>query len=188
MTTPPPFDGQPRLEGPTVRLRPLRAEDLEPLYAAAADPLIWEQHPDPLRYQREVFEGRYFASALASGTALVILDKATGQMIGSSRYYDLDPDKREVAIGFTFLARSHWGGGTNRELKRLMLDHAFGWARAVWFHAGVNNHRSRRALEKIGAHYSHEEARVTLGVPNVSAHYRLDLADYRAPGGLGAKS
>lgn len=174
MHTPADFDGRPTLEGPTLLLRPLRADDLEPLYAAAADPLIWEQHPDSLRYQRGVFENGFFASALASGTALVILDRATGQMIGSSRYYDLNPDRREVAIGFTFLVRSHWGGNTNRELKRLMLEHAFRWARRVWFHVGATNLRSRKAMEKIGGRYSHEEAKVTLGVTAVHAHYFID--------------
>jgi len=60
------FDLQPTLIGKAISLRPLRAEDFEALYAAASDPLIWEQHPEPLRYQRPVFEG-FFASALASG-------------------------------------------------------------------------------------------------------------------------
>jgi N-acetyltransferase len=174
MHTPADFDGQPTLEGPTLLLRPLRADDLEPLYAAAADPLIWQQHPDPLRYQRSVFEEKYFAGALAGGMALVILNKGTGQMIGSSRYYDVDPDQREVAIGYTFLVRSHWGGTTNAELKRLMLDHAFRWAKRVWFHVGPLNLRSRRAMEKIGGRYSHEAARVTMGVSSVSAFYYID--------------
>jgi len=171
----PQFDLQPTLIGPTISLRPLRADEFEPLYAAAADPLVWEQHPEPLRYQRPVFEG-FFAGALASGGALVVTDSATGKIIGSSRYYDWTPAAREVAIGFTFLARSHWGGATNREMKRLMLDHAFRWADVVWFHVGGNNWRSRRAMEKIGGTLSHEERRELNGAAHEYACYKIEAA------------
>lgn len=140
---------QPVLEGPRLRLRPLKAADFEPLYAAASDPLIWEQHPAPDRHERRVFE-QFFNRALKSRGALALLDKASNEIIGTSRYYDLD-GKDSVVIGFTFLTRKHWGGGYNRELKFLMLDHAFFAVRRALFHVGEKNLRSRRALEKIGA-------------------------------------
>lgn len=168
------FDFTPTIVGETISLRPLKTEDFEEVYAAASDPLIWEQHPFPLRYQREVFESGFFAGALAPDGALVITDNVSGKVIGSSRFYEWNPAKREVAIGFTFLARSHWGGNTNRELKRLMLDHAFRWAEVVWFHVGVNNLRSRKAMEKIGGVYSHEESKEIHGVVHVHAFYRID--------------
>jgi RimJ/RimL family protein N-acetyltransferase len=169
------FELQPTLVGPCLTLRPLRAEDFQPLYAAAADPLIWEQHPEPTRYQRQVFEHGFFAGALASGGAFVVIDNSSGSVIGSTRYYEWDPAKSEVAIGFTFLARSHWGGDANREMKRLMLDHAFRWARVVWFHVGLNNWRSRKALEKIGGRLSHEETKtIQGGVERTRAYYRID--------------
>ncbi len=60
------------------------------------------------------------------------------------------PDSR-VSVGYTFLARSHWGGKFNRELKTLMLTHAFKFIRTVVFDVGEHNMRSRRAVEKIGA-------------------------------------
>ena len=143
--------------GSTISLRPLVTADFEALHAAAADPLIWEQHPDPLRYEREAFRSKFFDPAVACGVAYVVVDNATGQLIGSSRYYEQDDAKREIAIGFTFLTRSHWGGSANREMKRLMLDHAFatGFDR-VWFHVGKSNMRSRKAMEKIGGVFSHE--------------------------------
>ena len=94
------LDLQPTLIGETILLRPLLADDFEPLYAAASDPMIWEQHPEPLRYQRAVFAG-FFASALASGGALVVIDKPSDTVIGSSRYYDWNPDAQEVTIGYT---------------------------------------------------------------------------------------
>lgn len=168
------FELQPTLVGELVTLRPLVADDFEAVYAAAADPLVWEQHPVPLRYRRDVFDKSFFAGALASGGAFVITDSASGQDIGSSRYYDWDPSTREVAIGYTFLARSHWGGTYNGEVKRLMLDHAFRWARVVWLHIGTENWRSRKAAEKIGARYSHDAALVLNGVEYLHAFYRID--------------
>ena len=143
-------DLQPSLSGPTLLLRPLRADDLEALHASAADPLIWALHPEPTRWQREVFE-RFFASALASGGALVVIDRASAEVVGSSRYYDWDAQARIVTIGYTFLVRRLWGGTANAELKRLMLDHAFGFASEVRFEVGRDNLRSRRAMEKLGA-------------------------------------
>jgi RimJ/RimL family protein N-acetyltransferase len=170
------FDLQPTLVGATLSLRPLAAEDFEPLFAAASDPLIWEQHPEPTRYQRKIFEG-FFATALASKGALLVSDNASGEAIGSSRYYDWDPGAREVAIGYTFLARSRWGGAANLEMKRLMLDHAFRSARTVWFHIGTANLRSRRALEKIGGKLSHVGTKELNGVWHEFAFYKITVPE-----------
>ena len=62
-----------RLRGQLVTLRPLRADDFEAVYAAASDPLIWEQHPSRNRYQEAVFQ-EFFDEAMASGGALVARD------------------------------------------------------------------------------------------------------------------
>lgn len=176
------FDFQPTLVGDLITLRPLTADDFEALHTAASDPLIWEQHPDPSRYRREVFENNFFASALASDSAFVVIDNASQKIVGSSRYYEWDADKKGIAIGYTFLARSHWGGAVNREMKRLMLDHAFRSAKTAWFHVGSTNWRSRKAMEKIGGRFSHEEGKITNGVEYISAFYRIDVADYlKAP-------
>ena len=74
MTPSSPFELQPTLVGALVTMRPLRPDDFEELYAAASDPLIWEQHPDPERYQREAFESRVFRGGLESGGAFSIID------------------------------------------------------------------------------------------------------------------
>jgi N-acetyltransferase len=145
---------QPVLQGPTLTLRPLQPDDFEALYAAASDPLIWVQNPQPTRYQRDVFR-KVFDSGIESKGAFAVIERASGQIIGTSRYYDWEPDKREVAIGYTFLTRAHWGGATNREMKQLMLDHIFQYVDTVWFHIGVDNWRSRKAMEKIGGVLSH---------------------------------
>src|SRR5688572_29140764 len=147
---PVPFDLQPTLRGSLLALRPLRADDWDALYAVAADPLIWEQHPESDRYKEDVFR-RYFQGAIDSGGAFVILDAADGRVIGSSRYAGYDESAREIEIGWTFLARSHWGGTYNRDLKDLMLRHAFQFVDRVLFVVGPQNLRSQKALEKIGA-------------------------------------
>lgn len=146
-----PFELQPTLCGALVTLRPLRAEDWAELYAVASDPLIWEQHPEPDRHLEPVFR-RFFQGALDSGGAFAAVDPATGRILGSSRYFGLDPEASEIEIGWTFLARSHWGGQTNGEMKRLMLDHAFRFVDHVIFLIGPQNLRSRRAIERVGGH------------------------------------
>jgi RimJ/RimL family protein N-acetyltransferase len=144
-----PFDPQPILKGELLELRPLRAEDFDALFAVASDPLLWEQHPDSDRYQEAVFR-EFFRIALESGGALVAIDRKDGRIIGSSRFHGYDEQNSEVEIGWSFLARSHWGGRYNGEMKRLMLRHVFQYVDHVVFRIGPNNLRSRRAVEKIG--------------------------------------
>jgi RimJ/RimL family protein N-acetyltransferase len=145
-----PFDLQPILKGDLLELRPLRPEDYHDLYAVAADPLIWEQHPVRDRYREEVFKG-LFRESLESGGALVAIDRRDGRVIGSSRFHGYDEAGSEIEIGWTFLARSHWGGVYNGEMKRLMLRHAFRFVKSVVFLVGPGNVRSQKAMEKIGA-------------------------------------
>jgi N-acetyltransferase len=144
------FDYQPTLQGTLIALRPLRADDHDALLAVASDPLIWEQHPDQTRYVPEGFRA-FFQQSLDSGGALVVIDLATGAIIGSSRFHGYDEAAGEVEIGWTFLARKYWGGTWNGEMKRLMLGHAFRSVRQVVFLIGPLNLRSQRAVEKIGA-------------------------------------
>ena len=145
-----PFDLQPILKGELLVLRPLRPEDFHELYAVASDPLIWEQHPANDRYKEEVFR-EFFRKALESGGALIAIDSKDGRVIGSSRFFGYNEAESEIEIGWTFLARSHWGGVYNGEMKRLMLRHAFQFVENVVFLVGPQNLRSQKALEKIGA-------------------------------------
>jgi RimJ/RimL family protein N-acetyltransferase len=144
------FDLQPNLKGELIELRPLRREDWNDLFAVASDPLIWEQHPETDRYKEDVFK-IFFEGALDSGGAFVVIDTKTRQIIGSTRFYGYNPEKLEIEIGWTFLARKYWGGRYNAELKQLMLAHAFKFVENVVFFVGENNFRSQRATEKIGA-------------------------------------
>jgi RimJ/RimL family protein N-acetyltransferase len=165
---------QPVLEGELLLLRPLRSDDWDALYAVASDPLIWEIHPAHDRWQEPVFR-TYFADALDKGGALAVIDTSSGAMIGSSRFQNYDPAQGgSVEIGWTFLARSHWGGGHNRELKRLMLAHALGYVERAVFMVGEDNHRSRRAMEKIGgALTDYREVRQMAGSAKVHVQYAI---------------
>lgn len=143
------FELQPRLIGERIELRPLGPGDFDALFEAASDPRIWEQHPEPDRHTRAVFQ-RYFDGAIASGGAFAVVERRTGRVIGSTRYCHLDPAARQVEIGWTFLERAYWGGAWNGEMKALLLAHAFRFVDRVVFVVGENNQRSRRAVEKIG--------------------------------------
>jgi len=143
------FDLQPNLKGELIELRPLRPEDWNDLFAVASDPLIWEQHPESDRYKEEIFKV-FFREALECRGAFVIVDTTSQQIIGSTRFYGYDPEKSEIEIGWTFLARKYWGGRYNRELKQLMLDHAFKFVESVVLLVGENNIRSQKATEKVG--------------------------------------
>jgi RimJ/RimL family protein N-acetyltransferase len=144
------FDLQPAITGALIAIRPLTVEDFDALFAAASDPLIWEQHPEADRYEKAVFQ-RFFDGAIESGGAFAVIERRSGRIIGSSRYWNLKPSDSEVEIGWTFLERDFWGGRYNAELKSLMLDHAFRFVDRVVFVVGETNLRSQRALLKIGA-------------------------------------
>ena len=158
------LDRQPVLEGERLHLRPLVPEDWEALFAAAADPLIWQQHPAHDRWREPVFRA-FFDDALANKGALVAIDLGTGAVIGSSRFQGLsEADGGSVEIGWTFLARSHWGGTFNHAVKRLMLAHALASVAEVRFMVGESNTRSRTAMARIGARLTdRREERIMAG-------------------------
>jgi N-acetyltransferase len=166
------FDSQPMLVGPTLTLRPLTAADREALWQVARDRLVWDQHPDQTRYVRDGYE-RFFDAAVQA-PSLAVIHNASGRVIGSSRFYEWEPDKRSVAIGYTFLAREFWGGAANREMKRLMIDHALRWADTIWFHVGKCNLRSQRAMQKIGGVVAFEAQRPQHGQMIDFVYFRID--------------
>lgn len=177
------FEAKPILRGQLVELHPMEAAHLEPLFAVASDPKIWEQHPKWDRYKREVFE-KFFNECLSFGSALVIRDAQTGQLIGSSTYR-VDAANNQIEIGWTYLARAYWGGRYNGEAKRLMLAHAFRFFPRVIFRIGPNNLRSRRAVEKIGATFL-GEGRNADGSTHVI--YKIDAVDFRPEAGPQTKA
>jgi RimJ/RimL family protein N-acetyltransferase len=172
------FDLQPLLRGEHLVLRPLLPGDLEPLWGVARDPLLWAQHPDQTRHHRAGFE-RFFAAAL-TGYALIVADRQSGRVLGSTRYYEWDPQTRQIAIGYTFLDRSQWGGVANREMKRLLIEHAAPHVDRIWFHVGKHNLRSRRAMEKIGARIAFEGQRPQNGELVDFVYYLIEPATWRS--------
>lgn len=168
------FDRQPHLAGDLIELRPATAGDFDALFAVARDPLIWEVHPAHDRWQETVFR-RFFADGLASGGMLVAIDRATGEVIGSSRYDFERAEPGEVEIGWTFLARSHWGGRYNGDMKRLMLDHVFGSLDRAMFMIGETNLRSRRAIERVGGKLTDRRHHAEMaGKPVVHVIYTIE--------------
>lgn len=155
---------QPTLVGERVIVRPVESTDWEGMFAAAADPKIWEVHPESDRYKEDVFR-KYFDAALANGSAFSFVDKQSNTVIGSCRFYGYDPAASEIEIGWTFLSRDYWGGSYNAEIKQLLLQHAFTFVDTVVFWVGETNMRSRRAMEKIG------------GVLRPGVHYREVAGD-----------
>ncbi|MGA1423587.1 MAG: GNAT family N-acetyltransferase [Steroidobacteraceae bacterium] len=173
------FDLQPNLTGSLVSLRPLRRSDRAALFAVASDPLIWEQHPEPNRWQQPVFD-KLFERLMDSGGALLVCDAQSGEAIGSSSYYAWNPEANDIVIGYTFLSRRVWGGRYNGELKQLMADHAFRFVDRVWFHVGTSNRRSQIAMQKVGARLSHEAVRESGGVLTSFLHYVIERDDWKA--------
>lgn len=165
----------PILTGETIELRPTLADDWAALYAVASDPELWAVHPAHDRWREPVFRA-YFDDALAQPGALTVRERSGGRVIGASRFRAA-PTYDAVEIGWTFLARDHWGGATNAELKRLMLEHLFTFASRAVFVVGEGNLRSRRALEKIGATQTeHVEIRRMAGIDVRHLIYRIDRA------------
>jgi N-acetyltransferase len=149
------FNLQPKnLLNELIELIPLQENDFEELYAVANDKLLWEQHPNKFRYQREVFQN-FFEGAIQSKGAFLVRDSKTDEVVGSTRFYDFNEKENStetsVLIGYTFIGRKFWGKGYNLALKKLMIDYAFQYVDIIYFHIGATNFRSQKAIAKIGA-------------------------------------
>jgi RimJ/RimL family protein N-acetyltransferase len=142
-------DWQPLLENDLLILRPLKAEDFDPLFKVASDPLIWEQHPAKDRSTKEGFE-LYFNEGLAANTAFTVIDKKSGDVIGSTRFAPVKESANAIEIGWTFLGRQYWGTAYNKSMKALMMDYAFRFVDNVFFYIHEDNYRSQKAVEKLG--------------------------------------
>lgn len=149
------FNTQPSLNGKEVRLRPLAADDFEPLLLAASDPETWAGHPANTRYKRDEFQA-YFNMLLEQGGTLVIIDSTKDAIIGCSRYYAAPDVEDSISIGFTFLNYKYWGGATNFRVKELMHTHAFTAFDDIWFHIAPSNLRSQKATAKLGAEHAYD--------------------------------
>ena len=158
------------LENELVLLKPMLASDFDAIFAVASDPKIWEQHPKKDRYKREVFKP-FFDEGVAEGNAFLTIDKASGEIMGSTRYYNFNPGESSIAIGYTFLATKFWGGKFNLACKTLLMDYAFQYVDKVYFHIGPTNSRSQIATMRIGAEFVRESEIEILGSTSVHREY-----------------
>jgi RimJ/RimL family protein N-acetyltransferase len=153
-----------RLEGGRITLELLAPRHEQELFEVSRDPAIWRWLPlggggEPRAPDRQEFSD-WLADALqacADGTevAFATVDRASGRLIGSTRFMALRERHRSVEIGWTWLAPSAWGTGANIETKLLMLGHAFenvGCIR-VEFKTDARNERSRAALAALPAQF-----------------------------------
>lgn len=150
------FNIQPVLENEKSILYPLEEHDFEDLFQVASDSEIWKQHPNKDRWKKEVFQV-FFNGAIQSKGAFKIVDKATGTVIGSTRYYDYNEQHQSILIGYTFYAVNYWGKGYNQCVKATMLDYIFQFVSKVYFHIGAENTRSQKAIGRLGAEKISEE-------------------------------
>ncbi|WP_082505568.1 GNAT family N-acetyltransferase [Aureimonas sp. Leaf324] len=171
------FDPGATLKGTRLTVRKLAPGDLDGLHAAASDPGIWAGHPAKDRWKREVFEP-FFTTLIALGGAVAVEDREAGRIVGGSRFYVPPDQPGSIAIGFTFLDRSHWGGPANFELKTLMLTHAFRHFDEVWFHIAPSNIRSQKATAKLGAVHAYDARLDLSGQPTDWQCHRLAKADW----------
>jgi N-acetyltransferase len=144
------------LEGQHVRLEPLSLEHRAPLAKIALDPDLWQWTLTRI-YSLEDLDA-FIETALSwqrAGTAIpfATLDRATGRVIGTTRFANIDRENCSLEIGWTWLGREFHRRAFNTEAKLLMLAHAFeriGCIR-VEFRVNVLNHRSRTAVLRLGA-------------------------------------
>jgi RimJ/RimL family protein N-acetyltransferase len=174
------FSIQPIMENERALLVPLEATDFEALYAVTSDPAIWEQHPNKERWKKEVFT-TFFEGAIESKGAFKIIDKETGEVAGSTRFYEYNEQENSIAIGYTFYATRYWGTGFNPSIKRLMLDYAFQYVSHVIFHVGATNVRSQIAITRVGAKKTGEQTVQYYGeAPKLNFVYEIDRDEWKA--------
>jgi RimJ/RimL family protein N-acetyltransferase len=176
------FDLQPPLENERVVLYPLVPTDFEILFQVASDQKVWEQHPNKDRWKEEEF-WKFFEGALVSKSAYKIVEKSTGAIIGSTRFYDYDEADDSLCIGYTFYGTNYWGTGVNRSVKFIMLNYAFRYVAKVYFHVGACNTRSQIAVSRLGARKVAEKELPYYGeLPMLNYIYELHKEEfYEAP-------
>lgn len=172
------FNIQPTLENQNTILYPLQENDFEILYVVASDPKIWEQHPNKDRWKKDVFR-MFFDGAIKSKGAFKIVDKSTGKIVGSTRFYDYNEQENSILIGYTFYATKYWGKGINSAVKKMMLDYIFQYVDKVYFQIGINNVRSQIAIGRLGAKKIAEQQVNYFGeAPRMNYVYSLDKEEW----------
>lgn len=174
------FDIQTVLENDRAILYPLQESDFEDLYAVAADPKVWEQHPNQDRWKKDVFR-TFFEGAMQSKGAFKIIDKSTNKVAGSTRIYDYNDQDQSILIGYTFYGTEYWGKGINHSVKTLLLDYLFQFVSQVGFQIGAKTLRSQIAISRLGAKKVGEQEVAYFGEPaKLNYIYRIEKAEWLA--------
>jgi RimJ/RimL family protein N-acetyltransferase len=145
----------PQMEGRHVVIRALEISDIDRLWSAAGDPRIWTYMTSGMADigdMRRIVEAALKAAELGTEASFTIIERASGRIVGSTRYLDITPAHRNLEIGWTWLASDVWRTPINTECKLLLLTHAFesmGMLR-VQLKTDARNERSQRAIERIG--------------------------------------
>jgi len=115
------------------------------------NPLIWAQHSEKKRGDLAEFQ-RFFDQGMEQGWGFyVVVSQKTQEIVGSTRFYEFNPQNRSIAIGYTFFDPSLWGSGINSAVKKAQLDHAFQQVEQVLFYVYDQYFRSEKAVAEIGA-------------------------------------
>jgi RimJ/RimL family protein N-acetyltransferase len=145
---------RPTMSGEHVRLEPLTAEHAGGLYKAGSDPAVWTwlavRQPDDLGGMRKIVD-----NILADGSRLAWaqVDATTGEVAGTTSFYQIDATHRILSIGHTWIGKPWQRTPLNSESKLLMLHHAFEelGANRVSLETDIRNEASQRANERLGA-------------------------------------
>jgi RimJ/RimL family protein N-acetyltransferase len=144
------------LRGKTVRLEPLRIEHVGPLAHVGLDPSLWRWIPTQVATADDM--RTYVLTALDEqrrgvSVPFATIDQISGQVIGSTRYANIEPAHRRLEIGWTWITPSFQRTAANTEAKLLQLTHAFETlgAQRVELKTDALNERSREAILRIGA-------------------------------------
>ena len=165
------MDFKVKFEDNDLIIKQLKQEEFNDLYNIAKDPNIWKQHPENDRWKKEKF-AIFFKNGIDNEFGIYkIINKSNKEIIGSSRFYKLDPKDKAIRIGFTFITTKYWGTTTNFKIKKLMIDYALKFLDKIYFDIGENNIRSRKAMEKLGAtFFSHDNKGMVV--------YKLNKIDF----------
>jgi RimJ/RimL family protein N-acetyltransferase len=153
------------------------------LFAAAGDPANRAQHPASSRHGAEAFN-RCFDVLLSAGGTLAAVETQTGGIIGWSRFHPVPDHRGEIGIGVTFLSRSHWGGGWNREMKHLMVADALRHFPRIRVHIAPRNLQSQIATTRLGAQCAYDADPALTGAAAATECYTMTARDWTAATGI----
>ena len=138
------------LENDNVSLVQTEEEHFHGLYTVGSSPIIWEQHKDRDRWEKDNFR-KYIDGGLDNKEGCyTIIDKKLNKIIGTTRYYSFNEKEPSVKIGYTFISDEYWGTSMNFQIKKLMLDYIFQYLDKVYFEIWEENIRSQNSVEKLG--------------------------------------